>query len=42
MQHKRPVQQSQDFILLKVALAIGSVLFILLHWFLAYRRIVNQ
>ena len=38
----RAVKRSQDFIFLKVCLAIGSVLFILLHYYLAYRRIINQ
>jgi hypothetical protein len=35
------VQRPRDFMLLKIALAIGFVLFMLLHHYLAYRRIVN-
>lgn len=42
MHGKRRVNRSQEFILLKIILVIGSVAFIALHWFLAYRRIINQ
>lgn len=37
---QRP-QRPQNYFLLKIILAIGFVLFILLHYYLAYRRIVN-